>query len=129
MQGRMSTLGKIKTRKRTSTSTPEVVLRNSICEYLDFSNAFYLVYESKGSYLPKKKTFIPKKWPYKLGVSDLIVFVPINKTCFRVIFCELKVGTKQSDSQRIFQKLCEYHGMEYYIVKSLNQFIQIILCK
>ena len=57
------------------------------------------------------------------GVSDLIVVTP-NKT----IFVELKIEIGvQSEKQKIFQKAIENLNHEYYLVRSLEQFKEIII--
>jgi len=58
----------------------------------------------------------------KAGVSDLIVLFPA-----RVIFCEVKneIGT-QSTAQKDFESQVKALGFEYYVVRSLSQFKEII---
>jgi len=58
------------------------------------------------------------------GVSDLIVVTP-EKT----IFVELKteIGV-QSEVQKKFQKSIENLNHEYHLVRSLQQFKEVILC-
>lgn len=68
----------------------------------------------------KNKTF--KATGMLVGVSDLIV-VLYGKT----IFIELKTLTgKQRDKQIKFQKAIEILNQEYYLVRSLEQFKEII---
>jgi len=58
----------------------------------------------------------------KDGCSDLILVFK-NK----VIFCELKVGANNQQQNQIkFQELVTSLGFEYHIIKSLNQFKQLI---
>lgn len=56
------------------------------------------------------------------GVSDSIVILP-NKT----IYVEFKTDIgRQSDKQKEFQKIVADLGHEYYIVRSIEQFKEII---
>jgi len=56
----------------------------------------------------------------KAGVSDTILVFP-NK----VVFCEFKDSTgKQSDKQKDFQQQVTTLNHEYWIVRSLDEFIQ-----
>lgn len=56
------------------------------------------------------------------GVSDTIIVLPN-----RVIFCEFKDDKgKQSPTQVDFQQRAELLGHEYWLVRSLEQFKQII---
>ena len=56
------------------------------------------------------------------GVSDTIVVLP-NKT----LFCEFKVQDgRQSDKQKEFQQIVTDLGHEYHVVRSLEQFKDII---
>jgi hypothetical protein len=56
------------------------------------------------------------------GASDLIVVLP-NK----ILFVELKTEKGiQSDNQKDFQNRIELLGFEYYVIRSLEQFKQLI---
>lgn len=53
------------------------------------------------------------------GVSDLIIVQPN-----RVIFVEMKTETgRQSDKQKDFESMVSALGFEYYICRSLEEFI------
>lgn len=59
----------------------------------------------------------------KAGASDFVFVMPN-----RAVFFEVKTPTgTQSDSQKDFQKQVEALGFEYYLVRSLEQFKQIVL--
>ena len=51
------------------------------------------------------------------GVSDLVVLLD-RKT----IFVELKTSTMQKEAQIKFQSIVENLGFDYYIIRSLNNF-------
>ena len=56
------------------------------------------------------------------GVSDLIVL--LNEKC---LFVELKIGyNSQQDNQIEFERLVNNLGYEYHIIKSLEQFKNIL---
>ena len=57
------------------------------------------------------------------GVSDLIVLQE-NRVIF--IECKTDIG-KQSEKQKEFQFSVENLGFEYYLVRSLDEFKQVIL--
>lgn len=57
------------------------------------------------------------------GVSDTIIIFEN-----RVVFCEFKDDKgKQSDRQKDFQERVEKLGHEYWIVRSLDEFKQLLL--
>ena len=57
------------------------------------------------------------------GVSDLIILQPNGK----IKFVEVKIEKgRQSESQKDFQKKVNDLGFDYYIVRSLDDFIEII---
>jgi hypothetical protein len=59
------------------------------------------------------------------GVSDLIICLPK-----KVIFVELKTDKGvQSDAQKDFQKDIEDLGLEYYLIRNLEHFQQLIFNK
>lgn len=56
------------------------------------------------------------------GVSDLIVVMK-----GKVLFIEVKTPTgKQQETQKIFQKMIEMQGLPYHLVRSLDEFIDLI---
>ena len=56
------------------------------------------------------------------GVSDLIVVLPN-----RILFLELKTETgQQSDSQVEFSCIISVLGFEYYVIRSIDEFKNII---
>ena len=58
----------------------------------------------------------------KAGVSDLIVLMPN-----RAMFIELKNEKGiQSESQKDFEQSVTALGFEYYLIRSLEQFIDLI---
>ena len=56
------------------------------------------------------------------GVSDLLLMVDGKTTCFEL---KTEVG-HQSKFQKEWQKLVEEHGFDYYIIRSSEQFAEIL---
>jgi hypothetical protein len=57
----------------------------------------------------------------KSGVADLQVLLPK-----RTVFVEVKTTTGyQSDTQKEFQQVCKGLDIEYYVVRSLQDFIDL----
>lgn len=57
------------------------------------------------------------------GVSDMVMLIPNS-----VIWIEWKVETgRQSKDQIEFQRLVESLGMKYYIVRSQDEFLSLVL--
>lgn len=57
------------------------------------------------------------------GVADLILLVPQNKAVFFEL--KTKVG-RQSDSQRTWQNAVEIAGYAYHIIRSVDEFMQVV---
>lgn len=58
------------------------------------------------------------------GVADLVVLLPDS----RCVFLEVKTGAgRQSDSQKMFEKQVEKFGFEYYVVRSVEDVINLNL--
>lgn len=56
------------------------------------------------------------------GVADLHI---ISKN--KILFIELKVGkNKQSETQKEFQKIVENYGFKYFVVRSLDELLEIL---
>lgn len=74
-----------------------------------------------GAHVSKQQAMKLKATGLVSGVSDLIIIQPN-----RCVFVELKIDNgKQSDKQIEFQKKVELLGFEYYIIRSLEEFIKL----
>jgi hypothetical protein len=102
----------------------EAAIQAQIVQY--FNNTYCLVHHN-----PRGLIFhVPNQNQYKLtnigvlaGVSDLIVILP-NRA---LIFVEVKDNTgKQSDKQRAFECRVDSLGYRYVVVRSLEEFKNII---
>ena len=91
-----------------------------------YNNTYCLVHHN-----PRGLIFhVPNQNQYKLigigvlaGVSDLIVILPTG----RLIFVEVKDDNgKQSDKQRAFELRVDALGYTYAIVRSLEEFKEVI---
>jgi len=97
-----------------------------------YNNTYCLVHHN-----PRGLIFhIPNQNQYKLtnigvlaGVSDLIIILPTkpNEATGQLIFVEVKDNTgKQSDKQRAFECRIDALGYTYAVVRSLEEFKQLI---
>lgn len=75
-----------------------------------------------GAHVSKAQAIKLKATGLVAGVSDLIIIQPN-----RVLFVELKIDKgKQSDNQKEFEQIVTNLGFEYHLVRSLEQFQEII---
>jgi hypothetical protein len=102
--------------------TPEREIQNTVCDYLARKKHFFWRQNSVGVYDPKKKTF-RKKPKYALnGVPDVIVLTEGGYA----VFLEIKATRGVlSEDQKKFQARCEDIGCEYYIIRKLDDVINI----
>lgn len=71
----------------------------------------------------KREAMLLKATGVVAGVSDLICIMPNGK----IVFVEVKTGTGvQSEKQKWFQKLVNVLGFEYKIVRSLDEFKELV---
>lgn len=100
--------------------TPEGLVLNAVCEYLEYKGYFFWRNNSTGVYDVTNKRFrsIPK---HALnGVSDIILLVD-----GRAMFIEVKSEKgKLSESQKYFKERVEEAGSLYYEVHSLDELIK-----
>lgn len=81
----------------------------------------YLIFSVPNEGKNAKEQMYKKMLGLKSGVSDLIVLMP-NRCMF--IECKDHVG-KQSDNQKHFESDVLALGFEYYIIRSLDEFIKL----
>lgn len=105
--------------------TPELKLQSQSFTYLwnKYPELRGRVFAINNNSENKIKGAINKALGVLAGVSDMAML--IHKS---VIWIEWKIETgKQSDKQIEFQALVESLGMKYYIVKSQEEFISLVL--
>lgn len=102
----------------------ETDIQKQVCDYLELKGHFFWRQNTTPIYDPTRKVF--RKMPkYSMkGVADIICF---DKTGTGIaIFLEIKKPkTYQSSDQKEFQKKCESVGAEYYIIRKLEDVIEI----
>ena len=59
------------------------------------------------------------------GVSDLILLIPRNGKGALCIEMKTRTGV-QRESQKIWQEECEKHGNQYVVVRSFDQFREVV---
>lgn len=102
----------------------ETDIQLAICDYLALKKYFFWRQNNIGTYDAKSGYHRPMPKYSKNGVPDIIVI----KDGF---FIGLEVKTPKgrlSENQKIFQKECKSAGGEYYIVRSIDDVIEIGLC-
>lgn len=83
----------------------------------------YIFSVPNGGLRNKREAAKMKATGLKAGVSDLIVLQPN-----RCIFVELKTQVgKQSDKQKDFESIVKSLGFEYFVVRSLEEFKQVVI--
>lgn len=100
---------------------PEWYIQKDIVSFFKKEYPEYLIYSC-----PNEATYRRREYFHQIGmmsgVSDLQII-----TDKRVLFIECKAPQgKQSTEQRQFQSIVENLGYHYYIVRSLDQFKEII---
>lgn len=96
-------------------------LQKSIVSYFKLVHPDYLIFS-----VPMEATYRNKQYFQETGamagVSDLVVVLP-NK----ILFIELKSKTgRQSVDQKAFEKKIKDLGYEYHIIRTLDDFINLI---
>lgn len=90
---------------------------------LKHHNPRYVLFSVPNSGKDKKEQLYKKNTGMLAGVADLILLLP-NEKC---VFIEMKTakGT-QKEAQEAFEKDVKALGFEYYLVRSLEQFKELI---
>jgi len=100
---------------------PEKVIQKHIIEYLRFTGAVAGKTKTTGVYDAKRRCF--RKDPMLFsGFPDLAFFY---KKTFGFVEVKSKTG-KQSDEQRMFEKLCNDSGIIYILAKSVDDVRNIL---
>lgn len=99
----------------------EKEIQLAICDYLAMKKHFFWRQNTNGMYDPTKKVFraMPK---YSMnGVPDIIVV----KDGYFIGLEVKRKGSKQSQGQKDFEKLCKEAGGEYYVVSSIDDLVEV----
>jgi hypothetical protein len=107
--------------KKESKIQQEIVMYFNNTYGLKHHNPKCLIFSVPNEGKNAKEQMYKKMLGLKSGVSDLIVLMP-NRCIF--IECKDDVG-KQSDNQKQFEYDVLALGFEYYIVRSLDEFIKL----
>lgn len=101
-------------------------LQTAICEYLERKKYFFwrnnnvpMVYKTASGEMRFRKM---GKYAMK-GIPDIFI---VTDGGF-MIFLEIKAPKKyQSPEQKEFQRRCEEVGAEYYVIKNIDQVLEIL---
>lgn len=106
----------LKCRKKTEHNIQKSIVRWFRKEYPE-----YIVFSTNNEACYKRKTYFTEAGMLN-GLADLVIVLP-NK----IIFVELKTEkTKQSPSQKEFEVKINSLGYNYYIIRSLDDFKELI---
>ena len=101
-------------------------IQNAVCEYLERRGHFFYrqnntpIFQKTGASSGFFRAM--PKWSLK-GIPDIIV---IGKECGTFIGLEIKRPSgKQSPEQKLFQQRCIQNGAEYYIIRKVDDLIEI----
>lgn len=117
----------------------EAQLKHSVSEYLEYGQnqgKWMSLRLNSGDYIETRGTTRRRVKGCAKGTSDLMVIMKTKIPAYpthvwveaaRIIFIELKSNTgKVSEAQGEFGKLAEFHGSEYYVVRSLEELQEIV---
>lgn len=108
-------------------SHDEAKIQEAIIYWWDYNypkekQRLFHINNNASGYITKRKGAQLKRQGVRAGVSDLIL---IWKD--RVYFIELKTPKgRQTETQKSFQSICLNYGHNYVIIRSLDQFIDMI---
>lgn len=105
----------------------EKTLQTNIMQHLDYLGkltnniyAYHIANEGKRSIYYGKSL---KKQGLKAGVPDIVIML----NGWRTIYLEVKVGNnKQTQSQKDFENICKQLGFPYFVVRSVDDVIEIL---
>ena len=117
----MATIYEERAKKKVKRQRPEFYIQSDIIKYFKENYPEYLIYSCPNEACYKRKGYF-EAMGLLPGVADLTII-----TDKRPLFIECKSPDgRQSKEQRIFQANVERLGYKYYIVRSLQQFKDII---
>jgi hypothetical protein len=100
--------------------TPEGAILKAVTDYLTHKRIFWLRLNTEGQYDARLGAYRPS--PYtRRGTADLLVISEGHP-----VFVELKAPKgRLSADQVLFRSHCESYGIEYEVVRSLDELIQL----
>ena len=94
-------------------------VQKTIIEYLKLKKHFFMKVNTVGVYKKATGFYIPSQ---SVGAPDILVFTDGGYT----VCLEIKTKTgKLSEHQELWKKRAEDVGMEYYIIKNLDELQEI----
>ena len=99
----------------------ETEIQRTVCDYLARKKHFFSRVNNIPVFDPKRKVYRALPKYTRKGFPDIIVFWNGFPVCL-----EIKAPKgKQSPDQKDFQADCEKQGIEYHLIKSLDDVIKI----
>ena len=98
-------------------------IQYAICQYLQLRGIyFHSVPNEAAGNNPRRQSHLISLG-LRAGVADMVVFYPAGT----VTYLEVKSATgRQSDKQRSFQQHCTDHGIEYHVVRSVEDVCKVL---
>lgn len=98
-------------------------IQYEICQYLQSQDIYFHSVPNEAPGNNKVRAMQMTATGLRAGVADLVVWVEPGA----VAYMEVKTETgRQSDKQKRFQLACENHGLEYYLVRSVEDVREIV---
>jgi hypothetical protein len=100
--------------------TPEGLVLQAVSKYLTLKKHFWIRINTQGQYDASTGKYRPS--PYTtIGTPDILVVWQLQ-----AVFIELKAPKgKLSAEQRLFSEWCKEYGIEYHVVRSVDDVIEI----
>lgn len=101
-------------------STPETKLLREVMQYLSKTGVFHLRINNQGQYDKRLGRYRPSPYGHN-GVADVLVIAQGQP-----VFVELKAPKgRLSPDQILFKRHCEEHAIEYEVVRTLDELINL----
>ena len=98
-------------------------IQYEICQYLQDNDYFFHSVPNEAPGDNKVRAMQMVAMGLRSGVADLIVWLKPGTVAYIEV---KKPGEEQSKNQIKFQSRCEAHGLEYYVVRSVDDVRDIV---
>lgn len=105
----------------------EALIQVAICKYLQAQRIYFLSVPNEAAGNNKIRSMQMVSMGLRSGVSDLIVFLPLQTKPDKIIFVEVKAPKgRQSPNQKKFEKKMNEFGYNYFLVYSVGDMKKIV---